>query len=164
MLDLPGDGLYRIEPTMPEDIADVASRMRQADIDEVEASHGTTPLWALNMSVHHSEEPWTIWAGGERVALFGVVPTSLVMGVGLVWLLGTDAIAELYRPFLRFSRPVIEELSRGYRMIYNDVDNRNLVSARWLKWCGFKATKLVHRGPDRLPFTRFVKRREGLCV
>jgi hypothetical protein len=160
MLDVSSWGPYSIEPTRPYDLPTVALHMRDADQAEVMASSGLSPLEALELSVRNTPEPWTIFAEDVPIAIFGVVPVSVVMRVGLVWLLGTDDIMRYYRPFLRFSRPVIDELMKGYRELFNDVDERNTVSARWLDWCGFERAQTVERGPDRLPFIRFEKRRE----
>lgn len=112
--------------------------MRQADRDEVAASHGITPAKALALSLRKSSRAWTIIADGRPIAMFGVGDVNILAGVGSPWLLGTDDVRRIMIPFLRGGGYWVGQLLEGYSVLRNCVDDRNTLSIRWLRWLGFK--------------------------
>lgn len=148
----------RITVTREGDVESVAARMRDADKAEVWASHGMDPLSALRLSVRFTPAPLTVWKGDLQAAILGVVPVSAVMESGMVWLLGTDLIERYPVPFLRHSREVVRGFLQDYRRLFNYVDDRNRISIRWIKWCGFEK-KGSSKGIWGDPFTLFEIRR-----
>lgn len=123
-----------------EDIPAIAARMRAADRNEIEASHGHTPEQALTSSLQHSTAAWTGLIDGEPVCMFGVGPISILAGRGAPWMLGTDQIERWPRTFLRRCRPCVEAMLAVYPYLENYVDDRNEKSKQWLRWLGFRVS------------------------
>lgn len=127
-----------IREATADDIPALAAGMRQADRDEVEASHGwTDPAFALAESLAFSTRAWTGLIDEEPVCMFGVGPLSILGGRGSPWMLGTDALARRPRTFLRRCRPCVEAMLSVYPWLENYVDDRNVLSKKWLAWLGF---------------------------
>lgn len=91
--------------------------------------------------------------------MFGVAPASLVGGLGVPWMIGTDAIERYQFTFLRHCRPCVDQMRLLYDTLVNWVDDRNVVAQRWLRWLGFHVEQPEPYGPDGIPFRRFTWRR-----
>lgn len=116
----------------------IAARMRQADVDEVQASSGRSALVALAFSYRKSSFARTVLVNGQPEMMFGVGDLNVLAGVGAPWLLGTDAVERNFRVFLRGSIDWRNQLLARYSVMRNLVDDRNVVSKRWLQWLGFR--------------------------
>jgi hypothetical protein len=127
-----------ITPARPSHIRTIADRMRTADRDEVFAASGRSPLSALTFSYRHSSLAWTALFDGRPEVMWGVGDINILTGIGAPWLLGTDAVEENFRGFLRISRDWPAQLLNRYGLLRNFVDARNTVSLRWLEWLGFR--------------------------
>lgn len=112
--------------------------MRQADRDEVLASSGKTPFEALVFSLRKSSFAYTALVDGRPEVMFGCGDINVLAEMGAPWLLGTDAVDANYVAFLRMSKKWKRELLGRYQVLRNVVDDRNVVSKRWLSWLGFK--------------------------
>ncbi|MHB0785575.1 phage protein Gp13 family protein [Bradyrhizobium sp. 5.13L] len=117
--------------------------MRKADRDEIAAASGKSPAEALAFSLRKSSQAWTAIIDGRPEVMFGVADLNILAGVGAPWLLGTDAIDRHFRQFLRRSVSWRDQLLRRYPVLRNFVDDRNVVSIRWLRWLGFRFTDPV---------------------
>lgn len=144
-----------IRPATADDVTDLAPRLRQADCDEVWASHRSKPEESLARSLRLSTQAWAGLADGRPICLWGVAPASLINRIGVPWLLGSDDIETHQVAFLRRSRPMVGEMMETYAVLSNWVDARNRVSMRWLRWLGFTLFPAQPFGPDGLPFHRF---------
>lgn len=133
-------------------------RIRQADIDELWASNRVTPEEALRAGLRLSTSVWTGMVDGRPICMFGVVPASLLGGVGVPWMIGTTDIERHQHAFLRRCRPHVAHMRRLYTHLANMVDARNRVAMRWLRWLGFRLGEPVPHGPDGLPFRPFEMR------
>lgn len=127
-----------IVPAKPSHIRTIASRMREADRDSALAGSGRSPIAALTFSYRKSACCWTAILDGRPELMWGVGEISASAGVGAPWLLGTDAVEENFRAFLRASYEWPSQLLRQYPVLRNFVDARNTVSVRWLEWLGFR--------------------------
>ena len=112
--------------------------MRQADSDEVLASSGKTPFEALVFSLRKSSFAYTALVDGRPEVMFGCGDINVLAEMGAPWLLGTDAVDANYVAFLRMSKKWKRELLGRYQVLRNVVDDRNVVSKRWLSWLGFR--------------------------
>ncbi|RMH12121.1 MAG: hypothetical protein D6698_15620 [Gammaproteobacteria bacterium] len=151
------DQRWYIVETAPEHIPFVAQFMRQADLNEIAAAGRPDPYEALWNSWQMSEKAYTVFIDEDPALIFGVVRSSLLEYRGVVWMLGTDALAELgmskrvrYEMFRQLSA-----LVEGYRYVENYVHDRNEVSKRWLEWMGFDLHEPVPYGPQGEPFRHF---------
>jgi len=140
-----------------DDILTVARNMRAADVHEVAAAGGRTPLQALVDSVQESDASFVACLDGEPVCIFGCSQESETRGV--VWLLGTDAMVKNLRLFAPESRRLLDEWADCFGTIYNYVDASNMVALRWLTRMGFKPLLQLPYGPAKLPF--FLMERDG---
>jgi hypothetical protein len=146
-------------PASAEHVALLAPRVREADRLELWASGRITPERALAIGVDASTSAWTGFVDDEVVCMFGVVPASLVGGIGVPWMIGSDAIVRHQRAFLRRCRGHLERMQVLYDTLVNFVDDRNVVAHRWLTWLGFHVEPPQPYGPDGLLFRRFTWRR-----
>jgi hypothetical protein len=129
---------------------ELAQRLRKEDMQEIEAFFGIDPRDAhlpLIESIRASDFARTIMYDGAPQAIYGVAAP------GQAWLVSSGRQKE----FRRFAREQtfkgIQEMHQYYPRLYNWVDDRNVESIRWLKWCGFKPTDTgLFNG---IPFTKF---------
>lgn len=139
----------------------LSRKLRQADLDEIQASSGSTPYLALLRGLEHSAECYTILrseAVYEPLAMFGVVSMDQNPAVGQVWFLGSDEIKTHSMEFLRKSKGWIENFHSGYPVLYNNIDARNTVHIKWLQWLGFQFINELHNyGYEGRTFYHFVR-------
>ncbi len=129
--------------------------LRRADREEVEALSGRNPREVLVESVERSSSAWAGLADGELVCLFGVVPLTLSGVTGIPWLLGSPAVCDYSRQFLRRNKAFVRAMLQEYPVLKNVVDARNTVSIRWLRWLGFTMGEPTPMGTAGLPFIPF---------
>jgi hypothetical protein len=116
----------------------VSTHLRQSDFDEVFAATGDSPHLTVLEGWELSSKRFMIFNGhAEPVAVLGVNPVPGRDGWGVIWLLGTDGLDKMKKFFVTISKPIIKELSLGYKLLVNFVDSRYVKTVRWLKWCGF---------------------------
>jgi hypothetical protein len=149
--------MIRVRSAFPQDAADLAGRLRAADLREMKAASGEQPLTILERGITFSDPCLAIIDQKDLLlALFGVVPDPRARQVGQVWLMASDNLVEHSTSFLRQSREWVGRLQQDYRVLWNTVDARNTVHIRWLTWCGFHITaKIEEFGPSELPFYEF---------
>jgi hypothetical protein len=84
-------------------------------------------------------------------------------GVGRIWLIGTDELVTkpLRSQFIRECPRYLAGMERMYKLLHNEIDERNTLHIRWLQWLGFTFIRRIpEHGVQRLPFWEFTK----LCV
>ncbi len=145
----------QVIPATEAHVAIVAAGMRQADRDEIWASHRWTPQYALDRSLRNSTYAWAAVIEGEVVCMFGVAARSVLTGEGSPWMLGTDGIVRHASKFLRDCRECLDAMHSVYPLLTNYVDDRNVASKRWLGWLGFKLDEPEPYGAEKRPFRRF---------
>ena len=152
-------GVAILRRAHPGDAADLAPRLRRADLAEIAAGGMGTPLEALLLGVRSG----TCYAivdpqlGTQVYGMFGVVPLPGNPEVGLVWLLGSDELTRISYHFLRNSREWLARLSAPYKLLCNCIDSRNTVHIRWLRWLGFTFLNPQPRGVHGETFIEFLK-------
>jgi hypothetical protein len=127
----------RIEQARPEHIPAVAAHMREADRREVWAYRRHTPEEALRFSLSRSLFARTALVDDRPVLMYGVGAPTLLGSVGSPWLLATDAVYEVMFSFLKYSRVVVRHMQSLFPRLENHVHADNVLSVRWLQWCGF---------------------------
>lgn len=147
-----------IRPVEPGDVEHVAEHMRQADLDEIAALGIPDPVDALTRSIASSTSCWTGCINGEPVCIFGLVPISMLCGIGSPWMLGTNLILKNAGAFIRHSTPYIHGMLREFPQLFNFVDVRNRKAVAWLRRAGFKMHEQQPYGPFGLPFHPFEMR------
>lgn len=156
--------MTRARPSTPEDVLDLAPRLRKEDVAEVWAINQCSGLKALQDGLMASDECLTIEDdAGKVVGMFGVAP--LEKGVGAIWLLASDDLPRVRKEFLRQTRPWVQYFQTRYPVLTNMVDARNEVHIKWIKWAGFTFTNRQETvGPDGVQFLEFYKLRDPACA
>lgn len=155
--------MIKVRPAVCKDAANLAPRLRKADLQEIKANLGLDPLILLDRGIKESDPCYSVVNESDTpLALFGVVPDTGDEEVGLVWLLASDELE--HHPFfvLRNTRKWVDILHRQYRMLWNHIDARNEMHIRWLRWSGFTLLRRVEKyGVEQRPFYEFEKIREA---
>lgn len=117
------------------DARHIASRLRKQDTLEMQAM-GIEPRRGVLTSYRKAKWCGVVVQGGMPAAIFGVCP-SPTPGCGLPWLLGTDSMATLGRPFIQDCKPMLRRMLDTYPVLVNITHRENAVARRWLEWLGF---------------------------
>lgn len=134
--------IWRILPAAPEHVGPIARNMREADRREVWASHRHTPGEALEHALLGSELAWTCFVHGRPAFMWGAARQGGLMSrTGAPWLLGTEGLYVVGREFLKRSRFYVGMMQSRFSRLENHVHAENILSIRWLKWCGFTINK-----------------------
>ena len=147
--------------TRPATVADalyVAANIRPEDRREIEGL-GHTPLallWCVETSAHATA---FFNREGELAGIAGVAPDDRP-GVGQVWMICTPAVESIPITFVRQAKLWLKRVGEDYEMLWNQMDARNKLHHKLVKWLGFKAITTVYPPPYYLPYYEIVK----LCV
>ena len=145
----------QIVPATQAHIEEIIPRVRQADIDEFLATNGWSPRRVLEYGFNASTFCCAGMINGRVVTIFGVAPGSMIGGVGIPWLVGTDDLEKYQRTFLRRCRHVVGVMLEVYPRLENYVDSRNHVAKAWLHWLGFRLDDAAPFGLHNMPFHHF---------
>ncbi len=138
-----------------DDIDAIVADARPADVAEVLAASGHSLHEVLVEGLEISSLAWTGLVDGTPVCMFGVAPAPGMDGVGVPWMIGTNAVESYATVFLRRNRDVLEQMKALFPVLINYVDERNTASIRWLRWMGFNIHPAEPYGVSGLPFCRF---------
>lgn len=100
-----------------------------------------------------SGEMWTAWIGGDLVAIWGLIPPSLLSSQAYLWMHSTDAVREHTFLFVRHSQRMVERMLKHYEIIIGHCEVEAAHSRRWLRWLG------AEFGSPSGPFVPFTIRR-----
>lgn len=151
--------IAKIRRAVPEDVFDLAPRVREVDREEIFAGWGIDPETGLRVSVALSSHAWAGEIDGQLACLFGVAPYSILTGEGLPWFVASDEIENNQMLFLRRCGPVVKRMAAIYPHLSNWVDARNTTAINWLEWLGFALDDPQPWGYLQLPFHRFEMKR-----
>ena len=146
---------YDVVRATEEHALELATNMRDADVQEVWAASHWGPEEALLVSLRASLDPKTGLADGRIICMFGVAQFSLLSDLGVPWLLTASELPDHAGAFLRRSRAYVAEARLRYSLLLNYVDARNIMCVRWLRWLGFEVLPPRAFGVDQLPFHAF---------
>lgn len=145
----------KIIPATPEHAIALALTIRPEDRAEIWAAAYQKPEQAMIAGIARGET-FTGLVDGVPVCMFGVVQESLVMSVGVPWLIASREIEQHGVRFLRRCKKGVRELLAKYDNLQNYVDARNLRAIHWLKWLGFKVNETPEPfGYLQVPFHKF---------
>jgi len=102
--------------------------------------------WCQNMS----GEMWTGWVDNDLVAVWGLIPPSLLSNQAYLWMYSTERVQEHTFLFVRNSQRMIERMLERYETINGHCQLGATLSMRWVRWLGG-----VFSEPDGayIPFT-----------
>ncbi len=127
--------------------ADLAPRLRKADLVEVEA-FGSTPLQSLTRALAAPGNSYAGLVDGRVVCIFGAVSATLCSDAAVPWLLGSSEMVRHAPTFLRLNRAYMALLRSRYRLLHNFVWAGNTAAIRWLGWLGFTVHEPLHYPGD----------------
>lgn len=138
----------------PAHVGRIANRMRAADVIEC-AAMGHSPKAALRSGLMNSSEVWTAKANGVPEAMFGVVVTSALGGLGAPWMLGTDEIYRHPRQMIRWGNSILNRWLDSTPHLSNYVSTGNHSAIRLLRrWgCTFGREVITFTGTEFVTFT-----------
>lgn len=146
---------FRVIPADKALLPVLAESLREADRIEL-AAQGCEPLPALVESFEYSDEDmrWIAMVEDRPVAAWGA--SRVRAGTGSPWLLGSDEMVRYRKDFWLASVFYTEAMQSRYPVLYNYIDDRNVVTRRWLTRLGFEMTPVreYFRG---YPFTLFMR-------
>lgn len=145
--------MVELRPARLTHIGPIATRLREADRIEC-AALGRTPKQALRIGLIASLNPITVLIDGRPEAMMGVMPTSMMSGSGVVWMLGTEALYDHKRAFLALGPHVVDAMLDDFRRLENIVSADNARAIRFLRWLGFivGGNAEMHSGVAFVPF------------
>lgn len=126
-----------IVPADYPDAADIAMRLRDSDVLELQRLSGETPWPAIKYSIEGEGEAWIAKADGVPEIVFGCGRATVLRGRAHPWLLGTDMVERMAFPMLRTTKTFVERWAREHTLLENLVDATNTRTIRWLKALGF---------------------------
>lgn len=129
--------------------------MRKEDKDEIWHLARVTPLEALQRAMESCRYNRAVLLDGKVVCIFGVGGEK--GGVGVPWMLASDLLKKIRKPFLKECSSYLEEMSEGYSHLFNVAWTKNTEHIRWLKWLGFNFGTPEPLGPDGEYFISFSK-------
>lgn len=133
--------------------------MRQADVDEVWASHHKTPLESLLEGWNAPGYSVIVTINDEPCAMLGVTLCDVLSGNGIPWLLGTENALKYKRYFITLVPAVIDEMLDICPNLYNYVHIKNVTSIKWLKYIGFTFDEPIPYGCEKELFHKFYIKR-----
>lgn len=147
-----------VATTKTEDIEPLAADLRSGDLKEIRYYEAKDGLTVLKESVTNAKICFTLSdLDGLPAAMFGVGWTKNPRA-GRVWLLSSEYLYKIGRPFLLECPSYIDLFMHGHDLIFNHVHDGNIASIKWLEWLGFEATsKFPAVGEHKQPFTEYSK-------
>lgn len=137
----------RVRDYVPGDEDFILEHLRSQDADEMRTL-GIEPEAALRSSIRVSDWVAVGLCDEEPVCIFGVSPTSTLMGIGAPWMFSTTGLSRVRRPFVESCRRVVDLMLEDYPRLQNMVHADNTGALRWLRWLGFEISRgtLTHNG------------------
>ena len=143
----------------PGDETYLSACLRKADRMELEALSERTPAEILREGGMTSCPSCTIVGDSSLTAgMFGVLDEG--NGVGRIWLMGTDELVTkpMRSQFIRECPRYLAGMERMYKLLHNEIDERNTLHIRWLQWLGFTFIRRIEsHGCEGRPFLEFCK-------
>lgn len=131
--------MIEIKQASERDAWSVAVNMRTSDATEIELLGGMPEITAMK-TYQACALPRVVLLDGTPAVLYGV-NSSAVHGVGVPWMVATDAIRSITREFVRGCRNEIEAMQALYPRLTNITHRENRIALRWLEWMGFEIAR-----------------------
>jgi hypothetical protein len=149
-------GDVEVRDAVGSDVALLKDRLRRKDAEEVLALGAGSIEDELAQSFAQSRQRYTIERGGVPLAMFGILPETILGDRAVVWLLGTDDLAKIKKTFVRGTGLFLRKFLEEYPILFNFVPADYTQTIRWLEAFGarFDAPEPVGRRGEMI--RRFV--------
>ena len=106
---------------------------------------------SMHRAMHNSTRLWVGMEGRDVLAVWGLIPPTLLSDSAYLWLFTTAALKSHVFLFVRHSRRQIELMLQEYPTLegHTAIDNRR--AQQWLRWLGAEFGPPIHGSV--LPFT-----------
>lgn len=148
-----------VRKSLMSDVFELADNLRLDDINEIWKSHHVAPETALFEGFTNSVMCFTVERNEKAIAMFGIIPMTILGNTGIVWLLASPELEMIQKTFLRHSKHFIGIMLGCYPILINWVDVENRQSVKWLRWCGAQFGPVMPYGIEGQPFQFFEFRR-----
>ncbi|PQM29401.1 hypothetical protein CVO77_00225 [Sphingopyxis lindanitolerans] len=127
----------RLVEAEPAHIPFLAENMRPSDVAEC-AAFGRDPSDALANALTISLWALTAIVDDQPHAMMGVASRSMIEGVGIPWMLGTERVYDHGRDLVRHAPVVLAEMHATFPQLENLVSADNARALRFLRHVGFE--------------------------
>jgi hypothetical protein len=129
----------QVVPAKREHIEAMKHNLREADEREAQIISGYSAYHHLVDSFHQSESEhvWTGLLDGAPVVMFGHTMASVATSISRPWFAATNDIVKCGLSIVKQSKYCVRLMEYQSYKLETMVHAENLVSLRWLKWCGF---------------------------
>lgn len=134
----------------------LAENMRETDVVECLAVR-RGPVEALYNALGSSLWALTAIVDGEPHAMLGVASRSMIEGVGVPWMLGTERVYDHARDMVRYAPVILGEMHASFGTLENHVSTDNARAIRFLRHVGFE----IYPEISMVGATAFVRFRKG---
>lgn len=128
--------VWSVVPALPKHVNRIVNRMRKIDQIECRAT-GREPKQALRHCMNGSTLAWTVLLDDKPVAMFGLLPLSILSGRAAPWFLATDEIERGARQWVKWGAGFIAAMQSDFPRLENIVSVENRKAIRVLKALGF---------------------------
>lgn len=136
-----------------DDARYVGARLRAGDAAEV-LLFGLDGVQAIEQSMRDSIASECIVIDGEPAAVLGLLMPDLTSGVGVPWILTTDAVEHHKVAFGRATRRILNRALDVTQRLENVTDARYTRALAWIEWLGFNIER------EQAGFRRFWMEKE----
>lgn len=146
-----------IRPATLQDAADLAPRLRDADLIELALSSLLPIADILMDSIRRSEEAWVGELDGKVIAIggFGIAKGT---DIGCPWLVGSPEVLKHPLKLTRIGRQMVSRWSSRCSLMTNFTLQGNELHISWLKRIGFEVGAPTLYGPFKAPFVQFYRK------
>ncbi|HCL3314571.1 TPA: hypothetical protein N2A14_002579 [Pseudomonas aeruginosa] len=129
--------MLKVRRATHADAVDLAQRLREADLREIQAAGHSSAEESLLVGVN-SPDPCYVAVDAEDTphVIFGTHPSGDPL-LGFIWMMASDQLKAHWVQVLRETRPWLDRMRGHYRVLANAVYAENTVHIRWLRWAGF---------------------------
>lgn len=128
--------VWTVKPAHIRSVNHVARRMRLIDQIECRAT-GREPKQALRHCLNGSTLAWTVFQDDKPVAMFGLLPLSIISGRAAPWFLATDEVERGARQWVKWGPGFVAAMQADFPRLENVVSVDNRKAIRVLKALGF---------------------------
>lgn len=137
------------------DLDFMVENIRKEDLAEVEAMGGKTVRECLDETNDIQNTSWVWEHDGKVMCIFGVNPVEDSDRIGAIWMLATKFFDDYFMIFASGCKPIVEDMIKPFKYVFNYVHAENKKSIKWLQWLGFKVREAEPIGINGAQFHRF---------
>ena len=130
--------MYEFTVPTKKDAVYIAENLKQNNRQEVLAVIGNNCLTDILRSMEASDMLGCFKYNGKPLAIYGVIPDSIMGNTGIAWLLFSAEAMQHRQVVGRYTKRGLRAIMAKYEFVYNWVNTGNKDIIRWLKWLGAK--------------------------